>query len=51
MSRRETTMLCEAPKLKSFYSVFPDGTYYNIYDIQRNTRQEYQRLLIYTDTP
>ena len=34
-----------------FYSVFSDGTYYNFYDIPRNTRQEYQRLLVFTDTP
>ena len=44
-------MLCEVPNFVCLYSVFPDGTYYNIYDIQRNTRQEYQRLLVYTGTP
>ena len=34
-----------------FYSVFPDGSYYNFYDIPRNTRQNYERLMVYTDTP
>ena len=44
-------MLCDVPNFVCFHSVFPDGTYYNIYDIQWNTRQEYQRLLVYTGTP
>ena len=44
-------MLCDVPIFVCFYSDYPDGSYYNIYDIQRNTRQEYQRLLVYTDTP
>ena len=32
-----------------FYSVFPDGTYYNFYDIQRNTRRNYERFMVYSD--
>ena len=32
-----------------FYSVFPDGSYYNFYDISRNTKQKYERLLVFSD--
>ncbi len=48
---RATTINYHPTIFECFYSVFPDGTYYNFYDIQRNTTQEYQRLLVFTDTP
>ena len=47
--RRETTRLCDASSFECFYSVFSDGSYYNFYDIQRNTKKDYQRLMVYSD--
>ena len=32
-----------------FYSLFSDGTYYNYYHIKRNTKQDYERLKVFTD--
>ena len=38
-----------SPIFECFYSLFPDGTYFNYYDIQRDTKQKYKRLLVYSD--
>ena len=48
---RKECILFWSHKFECFYSVFPDGTYYNIYDISRNTRKNYERLMVYTNTP
>ena len=42
-------LLQHSLQFECFYSVFPDGTYFNFYDIQRNTKREYKRLLVFTD--
>ena len=47
---RHAAIIIHPDIFECFYSVFPDGTYYNFYDISRNTKQEYQRLLVFTDT-
>ena len=46
---REEHTVFQSHKFECFYSVFSDGTYYNYYDIQRNTRQNYERLLVFSD--
>ena len=46
---RDVIAYFHPPIFECFYSVFPDGTYYNFYDIQRNTRQNYERLMVYSD--
>ena len=48
-TEREMVATVELQMFESFYSVFPDGTYYNFYDIQRNTKQGYERLKVYSD--
>ena len=48
---RDTAIILDSRLFECFYSVFSDGTYYNFYDIQRNTSKSYERLMVYTDTP
>ena len=48
--RRETAIPSPPPIFECFYSVFPDGTYYNFYDIPRNTKQTYERLKVFADS-
>ena len=37
------------PRFESFYTFFPDGTYYNFYDIPRFTTKIYDRLKVFSD--
>ena len=48
---KDSAIILDPPVFESFYSVFSDGTYYNFYDIQRNTKKSYERLMVYSDTP
>lgn len=41
--------LSECPQFYSFYSVRSDGSYYNFFDIPRNTVQRYKRLKVFSD--
>jgi len=47
---KETAIVLEPQVFECFYSLFSDGTYYNYYDIQRNTQKSYERLMVYSDT-
>ena len=46
---REKLMPIDTPMFECFYSVFPDGTYYNFYDIQRKSKHGYERLKVFSD--
>lgn len=48
-SERDMGTMIEPGTFEAFYSVFSDGTYYNFYDIHRNTKQDYKRLKVYSD--
>jgi len=48
-SERDMGTMIEPDTFETFYSVFPDGTYYNFYDIQRKTTHGYERLKVYSD--
>lgn len=39
----------ETPKFPCFYSLRGDGSYYNFFDIQRDTTQNYLRLKVFVD--
>jgi len=46
---RSGTWGTDAAKFYTFYSLGSDGTYYNIYDVPRNTTQNYKRLKVFVD--
>ena len=39
----------EVPEWFAFYRLNSDGTYYNYYDIHRETTQAYKRLKVFAD--
>lgn len=41
--------LGDSPQFYSFYSIRSDGSYYNFFDIPRNTVQRYKRLKVFAD--
>lgn len=41
--------LGDCPQFYSFYSIRSDGSYYNFFDIPRNTVQRYKRLKVFAD--
>lgn len=47
---RDEAISLDSPVFESFYSLFSDGTYYNYYDIERNTIKSYERLIVFSDT-